>query len=290
MVFDSIVIPKVKAAPASLSFPQGVASGDVKQHSAILWTRTDRATPVLVEVSNSALFKKFHFKEVVALPKNDFTVKVVVINLLPDHRYYYRWSWGSVISEIGTFKTPPLPFAPAATHFAWSGDSDVSKIKAWKALDSARAEGLDFFIYLGDIIYSNGRQSGVADAKTLVDYRQIYKDSRDVSAIHNLLLAMSIYPVWDDREIHDNWAGLTVDPTIFHIGSKSFYEYMSIMHTVIPVSKRECVAPPQFKMVHWGKGIDLIFIDTRSCRSGDIPDVSRRVCLARGEMIQHVHC
>ena len=84
-VFDSIVIPKVKAAPASLSFPQGVASGDVKQHSAILWTRTDRTTPVLVEVSNSALFKKFHFKEVVALPKNDFTVKVVVTNLLPDH-------------------------------------------------------------------------------------------------------------------------------------------------------------------------------------------------------------
>ena len=91
---------------------------------------------------------------------------------------------------------------------------------------------------------------------------------------------MSIYPVWDDREIHDNWAGLTVDPTTFHIGSKSFYEYMPIMHTIIPVSKRECIAPPQFKVVHWGKDIDLIFIDTRSCRSGDIPDISPRVCLA----------
>ena len=74
MVFDSIVIPKVKAAPASLSFPQGVASGDVKQHSAILWTRTDHLTPVGVEVSTSPTFRKVDFKQTVtALPENDFT-------------------------------------------------------------------------------------------------------------------------------------------------------------------------------------------------------------------------
>ena len=120
-------------------------------------------------------------------------------------------------------------------HFTWSGDTDVSKISGiqvfgdWLPLNAIKSESPDFFIYLGDIIYSDGRAAGkLPDAQTLGEFRQIYKDSRDVTALHDLLKKTSVYPLWDDHEVRSDWAGQTVDPTFFEIGKKSFDEYTQI--------------------------------------------------------------
>jgi PhoD-like phosphatase len=105
--------------------------------------------------------------------------------------------------------------------------------------------------------------------QTLGDFRQIYKDSRDVPALHDLLKSTSVYPAWDDIEVRNDWAGQTVDSTFFQIGKRSFNEYMPIgqLHST---SDPDCAGPTQFRVKHWGKDVDLIILDTRTCRSANV--------------------
>lgn len=215
-----IGIFSINAIP-DIQFTHGVASGDVTSDSAVLWTRINQDGVVKVEVSKSPNFKETVFTKVVpAKEENDFTVKVIAKGLQEDHKYYYRWTHDNVISQTGTFKTAPVS-SDKKLHFAWSGDSDPSKINGfpifgnWEVLDAARLEsptqqpqsktGLDFFIYLGDTIYSDFRGFGaLPDAQTLDEFRQIYKDGRNVLTLNNLLKATSIYPIWDDHEVRND--------------------------------------------------------------------------------------
>ncbi|HET9807615.1 MAG TPA: alkaline phosphatase D family protein [Nitrososphaeraceae archaeon] len=278
-----------------IQFTSGVASGNVTSDSAVLWTRINQDGVVEVEVSNSPTFKKIVFSQSVpAIKENDFTVKVMATGLQENHKYYYRWIFDNVISETGTFITSTIS-SDKKIHFAWSGDSDPSKNSTghlifgdWKVLDAARLEsptqqlqsktGLDFFIYLGDTIYSDFRGFGkLPAAQTLDEFRQIYKDARNIPALNNLLKSTSIYPIWDDHEVRNDWDGQTVDPEFYFIGNKSFHEYMPIQQsTIFPPEEENCAGPPQFKVVKWGKNlVDLIFIDTRSCRSASVENICR---------------
>ena len=222
-------------------------------------------------------FKKLDFEGSVQVTADtDFTAKTLAEGLKADTLYYYRFKAGKTTSEIGTFRTSPAEDKKADAHFTWSGDTDSSEINGvryfgdWLSLNSVRSENPDFFIYLGDVIYSDLRATGLLpDAQTLGDFRQIYKDSRDVPALHELLKSTSVYPVWDDHEVRNDWAGQTVDSTFFEIGNRSFNEYMPIeqLHST---SDQDCAGPTQFRVKHWGKDVDLIILDTRTCRSANV--------------------
>ena len=69
--------------------------------------------------------------------------------------------------------------------------------------------------------------------------------------------------------MRNDWAGQTVDPTFFEIGKKSFDEYTTIGQ-LDPTSDSDCAGPTQFRVKHWGKNVDLIIIDTRTCRSRNV--------------------
>jgi len=260
-----------------IQFIHGVASGDVTSESAVLWGQTDKDSLLNVQVSKHPNFKKLDFEgSVHATVDSDFTAKSLAEGLKPNTLYYYRFTAGSTTSEIGTFKTSPLEDKKADAHFTWSGDTDVSKINGnryfgdWLSLNAIRSENPDFFIYLGDTIYSDRRATGlVPDAQTLGDFRQIYKESRDVPALHDLLKSTSVYPAWDDHEVRNDWAGQTVDSSFFQIGKRSFNEYMPIgqLHST---SDPDCAGPTQFRVKHWGKDVDLIILDTRTCRSANV--------------------
>jgi len=260
-----------------IQFIHGVASGDVTSESAVLWSQTDKDSSLNVQVSKHPNFKKLDFEDSVhATVDSDFTAKSLAEGLKPNTLYYYRFTAGSTTSEIGTFKTSPLEDKKADAHFTWSGDTDVSKINGnryfgdWLSLNAIRSENPDFFIYLGDTIYSDRRATGlVPDAQTLSDFRQIYKESRDVPALHDLLKSTSVYPAWDDHEVRNDWAGQTVDSSFFQIGKRSFNEYMPIgqLHST---SDPDCAGPTQFRVKHWGKDVDLIILDTRTCRSANV--------------------
>jgi PhoD-like phosphatase, N-terminal domain len=130
---SSILLP-AEGVP-SIDFTHGVASGDVTSDSAVLWTRIDQEAIVKLEVSTDPGFKKLDFKENVRADEDDdFTLKATAEDLQPNQIYYYKWRHGSSSSETGIFKTAPISTdvegqpQPPDIDFAWTGDSDPSKI------------------------------------------------------------------------------------------------------------------------------------------------------------------
>jgi phosphodiesterase/alkaline phosphatase D-like protein len=263
-----------------LFFEQGVASGDATDTSAVLWTRANHSAVLRLEVSSNPSFMLPHaFAETAfALPDGDLTVKVTATGLDPDTPYFYRWRFGNTVSVTGEFRTAPTATTAASARFAFSGDSDgtllggVPFFNDFEALDAVRAEGLDFFVYLGDQIYSDSFVRGLAGmgpAVTLDEYRDTWKVNREVAALRDLLKATSIFTIWDDHEVFNDYDGQTVDPVRYATGRQAYFEYMPNTQTGFP-SDPVCAGDPLFQVFHWGSEIDLITIDERSCRSADV--------------------
>lgn len=278
LLFSNSIFFNASAAP--LKFTHGVASGDVTSTSVVLWTRTNEGGKINLEITRGYNFNspEFYYTTTTSAA-NDFTAKITASNLKPNTPYQYHWLAGSVSSEIGTFRTAPIDNPPTYVHFAWSGDTDPSRngsnyyFGSWKALQATSSEKPDFFIYLGDTIYSdlrgyNGIKSSFPTVNTSSEFRQLYKDSRDVTALNKLLKDTPIYALWDDNEVMNDWAGQTVDKSRYNIAKKSFDEYMPIQSPWTP-SDSYCAGPSQFRVKHWGKNADLIILDTRSCRSAE---------------------
>jgi phosphodiesterase/alkaline phosphatase D-like protein len=260
-------------------FTSGVESGDVTSNSAVLWTRVDQDTWIRVYISRSPdVFNTWGFESSAhATVDNDYTAKTTVTGLSANTLYYYRWIAGNQWSDVGQFKTAPLLTDAVDLSFTWSGDTDSSVdnhtgtqiFGSWSPLMAALSEKPDFFIYLGDVIYSdnrgwNGRSHRAPDAENLVDLQNLYKEQK--ALIRGEFGKTSIYALWDDHEVKSDWAGQTVNPYRYNIGKKAFDEFMPIRDPGT-ASGPECAGPTQFRVKHWGTNVDLMILDTRSCRS-----------------------
>jgi len=280
MLVTFAVLPRSAQGASLVRFPQGVASGDVTPFSAVLWTRVQPALPnsggqeaVTVEVALDPAFRRIHFRRTVNAQSNDdFMIKVVALPLLPGQLYYFRWRHVSADSSIGTFRTAPAPDLSASARFTWTGDSDgtrVAGLPAWnnfEVFDAVRAEAGDFFIYLGDTIYADSAKRA-APAVTLDDYRAVYKEARGYPSLQGLLQSVSTYAIWDDHEVRDDWSGQTVDPMLYANGRRSFNEYMPALDIDFAIAG--CAGAPRFRVFRWGADVELIVLDTHTCRSVD---------------------
>lgn len=270
-----LLLPAMPGQAAPPVFTHGVAAGDVTPFSAVVWTRVDQKTTLTVEVSaNPAFPNRATIKRTVATSAgDDFTAKALAAPLVPNKTYYYRWSRGSTLSEIGTFRTPPLPWTHADVRFTYSADSDGTKVAGvpafnnFEVLDTIRAENADFFVYLGDTIYSDSSHRP-APATTLAEYRDAYKLNREYQALRDLLKSTSTYAMWDDHEVYNDYNGETVDDARYANGTKAFLEYMPVLNVRLP--DPACEHDPLFRAFRWGKDVDVIIPDERSCRSADV--------------------
>ncbi len=268
------------SCPIPLFFQHGVASGDATDTSAVLWTRTSHAAVLKLEVSTDPSFQPPHdfATTAFAVSGQDFTVKVTATGLDPDTLYFYRWRFGNTTSDVGEFRTAPTAATAASVRFAFTGDSDgtllggVPFFNDFETLDAARAEGLDFFVYLGDQVYQDSFVRGLAGdgpAVTLEEYRDTWRVNRGVAALRDLLKATSIFSIWDDHEVLNDYDGQTVDPARYANGRQTYFEYLPNTETGFP-SDPTCAGDPLFQVFHWGSEIDLIIPDERSCRSADV--------------------
>ncbi|ACY13804.1 alkaline phosphatase D family protein [Haliangium ochraceum] len=236
------------------AFPQGVASGDPRETSVVLWTRVvsleEDTGPVDVHVhmSESADFTALIVDETVTVAADsDHTLRMVVTGLSPAKRYFYRFVAGEDHSDVGRTLTAPPADDTAPVRMAWVSCQDFTAgffgsyreiIKA----DEARAESeqLQFVVHLGDFIYetraddfqtaldeqfqsielrdadgelrtveqfpSGSAGAGREFARTLDDYRHLYKT---VLSDSNLRAARARWPfivTWDDHEFtNDAW-------------------------------------------------------------------------------------
>ncbi len=258
-------------------FSHGVASGDVTHHDAVLWTRVDRAAEVEVEVALDEAFQSVIMREdEEADAKNDFTVKIHAEELPPAHTLYYRFHVDGLTSEVGSFRTAPAPGRSADVKLAFSADADGTHVGGvpffnnFEVLDAVRAEGADAFIYLGDTIYADSfaaqTYAGRAPAVTLDEYRALYKENLSIAALPALLKSTSTIAVWDDHEVYNDYDAVTVDPVRFANGRKAFLEYMPINEERLRKGEG-CAGRPLARRFRWGRDVEVIVLDERSCRS-----------------------
>ncbi len=265
--------------PPPVTFSHGIASGDVTDNSAVLWTRVDQKAKLTVEVSTDPNFGGKVIKlKVQASPENDFTANALVERLKPGDTYFYRFSSRESVSEVGTFRTPDLPTREMDVRFAYTADSDGTQVDGvrpfgnFQVLERAREEGLDFFVYLGDTIYSDSGLRGPAGpAETLDEYRDTYKVNREVGDLLDLMAATSTYAIWDDHEVLNDYDGQTVDSGRYADGREAFLEYMPFLDQGL-LKDPACAGDPLFRVFPWGEDTDVIILDERSCRSADVAD------------------
>ncbi len=81
----------VQAESSRPAIAQGVASGDVTAGRAVIWSRTDRPARMVVEYSTTEKFEQVQQRiGPAALEPTDFTSRLVLTDLPPGQRIFYR--------------------------------------------------------------------------------------------------------------------------------------------------------------------------------------------------------
>jgi alkaline phosphatase D len=166
-------------AQGTYSFPHGVASGDPRDSSVVVWTRavrnSDAAAAVIVhiEVAPDPDFSTIVADRLVtATSASDHTVRVVVTQLSANTTYYYRFTAGQDSTTGRTRTAPEADEDKVQVNFAWVSCQDLSagSFGAYRQMiidDDARADEDKIFavIHLGDFIY----ETRASDFQTAID-------------------------------------------------------------------------------------------------------------------------
>ena len=166
----------------TFAFPQGVASGDPRQTTVVLWTRAVLAgqpagqfgaIKLRVQVYSDAAFTTLVADErVIAAAPSDHTVRVLVVGLQPATTYWYKFSAGKD-SITGRTRTAPAATADVQVNLAWVSCQDYTaghygSYRQMLVDDDARADAdkIHAVVHLGDMIYetrADGFQTAIDD-------------------------------------------------------------------------------------------------------------------------------
>ena len=156
---------------SAILFPQGVASGDPRSSSVVLWTRVARSdnnsTPidVIVQVSDADDFVELVLEEKVTVTADsDHTLRMVVTELSPATTYFYRFIADGTTSRTGQTLTAPPADDMAPVRLAWVSCQDFSAgfYGAYREIikeDESRPadQKIQFIVHLGDFIYETAK-------------------------------------------------------------------------------------------------------------------------------------
>ena len=292
------------AARPSTAF--GATAGDVDVDRAIIWSRTDRPSRLVVEYATTESFA--HTNRVVgpaALEATDFTVRLDLTNLAADQRIFYRVQFQSlsdlrVWSEpiVGTFTTPPRSTRAARdVTVAWSADTvgqgwginpETGGMRLYEAM---RQAGADVFIHAGDTIYADsplqpevtlddGRvwrnvvtpeKSKVAE--TLNEFRGNHRYNLLDENVRRFNASLSQFVIWDDHEVLNNWYPTEI------LGSEMPHAEHSVALLAARAKRafqeytpmRFDVGDPEriYRAIRFGPLVDVIGFDMRSYRGAN---------------------
>lgn len=287
--------PFAETASASTNLlPQGIAVGDVTSQSALLWLRTDGLMMAQIEWAPVAAWDTLSKMATAVAPvarsplfttgsESDFTLVVPLEGLTPATRYRFYVSVGSKgsagtstearVAARGEFTTLPDTMSHVPVTFAWSGDLGGQGrcrrgAAGYPIFDVMRAQPLDFFLFLGDTIYSDGvcpsppNEPG-ADflATTLDEYRARHRYQRGAAALRRFLETTPVYTIWDDHEVRNDFSG-PFDSRM-PVGRQAMREYWPIR--TAPDDPHQL-----YRTVRAGADLDVFILDTRQYRSRNV--------------------
>lgn len=288
--------------------PEGVAAGDPDGRRAVIWSRTDRPARLVVEYATTDRFADA--RRVVgpaALETSDFTARVVLRDLPPGQRVFYRVLFQDltdlrVWSEpaVGSFRTPPGPGDDRTVRLAWSADTvgqgwginpDWGGLRLY---DTMRRAEPDLFVHCGDTIYADqpllpevtlddGRvwRNVVTPAKskvaeTLDEFRGNYQYNLLDAHMRRFNAEVAQVVLWDDHEVRDNWyptRSLDRD-TRYRVTSVPLLAARArqafFEYTPLPFQSDD---PERiYRALSYGPALDLFALDLRSSRGPNSPN------------------
>lgn len=286
----------------------GTSVGEVRADSAVVWARTAGNAYLHIEVATDSGFSdRRQAQPVEVVEADDYTGQVRVGDLSSNTEYYYRvWATkeeqagltsAGVSSDAyvqGEFVTAPAGDEAAAVSFAWSGDSygfgEDPIEPPFTSFKHIAESNPDFFLYLGDTIYADAKTPAgrIKDSTSpgkgaLNTYWGKYKEVRNPpesiaskSYLDDVLQSTSVYAIWDDHEVENNFAGSVND--LMPTGRKAFFDYWPLDRD--PTTDDETRLYGSFR---WGKHVELFIIDTRQYRDPN-KDVENKTLLGENQL------
>jgi alkaline phosphatase D len=278
----------------------GVQSGDVTADRAILWSRADRPSRLVVEyATNEAMRDATQVIGPAALDVSDFTARVDLAGLPPGDMVFYRVRFESLTHRgawsepaSGRFRTAPLD--RRTIKLVWTGDTvgqGWGINREWGGLrgyETMLAAEPDVFVHSGDMIYadnplspevglSNGRvwknlvtaaKSKVAE--TLDDFRGNYAYNLLDEHVRRFNAAVPILAQWDDHEVLNNWyPGMSLDDNA-RFSEKSIALLAArakrAMFEYVPLRAHPDEAERVYRALSFGPSLDVFLLDERTYR------------------------
>ena len=255
------------AEPAK--FPYGVGANDVRPARANLWTKTTLQR-VRVQWSTDPSFSTIAGSDTVsASSTRDRNVFYRVLHLVSSTEYFYRFvdpNNPSDMSRVGHFTTAPRPNDDVDVTFTFSGDQDGEIdsetgepcFNELESFDAIAAEESDFYVNLGDTIYSDS-SCRTSPASTLQEYYEAYQHNFSYDAFRNARASTSFITNWDDHEVRNDFNVQTVDPALFRAGRKAFVAYSGMAQPSSTLGF--------YRKFRWGKEAEIFVLDERSFRT-----------------------
>jgi alkaline phosphatase D len=287
--------------------PYGVMSGDVNNNSAVIWSRSDKPSKMIVEYSLDNSFRKV--KRIFgnnALESTDFTARVNLKNLPQGQQIFYRVIFEDLVNSniqsapfSGTFRTPNNTKKDAKKDilFAWSGDTAGQgwginpEFGGMKIYETIRKLNPDFFIHSGDYIYADAPISSEVKlddgtiwknittaekskvAETLAEFRGNYMYNLLDENVRRFNAEIPQLVQWDDHETRNNWYPTQI------IGDDDRYK----VKDVSLLAKRAKQAFLEYTPIHlnpqdpqriyrsfdYGQNLEILMLDERSYRGAN---------------------
>ncbi len=225
---------------AILGLPQlthGIQIGDVLSHRAIIWSRADRPSRMIVEYSFNSDFKDSKvIQGPLAVENTDYTARIDLNDLPSGQDIFVRVSFQDLNNYQAAGKASSGHFRTASDQaenirFLWSGDTCGQgwginpNIGGMRIYETMRMTDPDFFIHCGDSIYAD---CPIQETQTIHETGEVWHNivTPEVSKVaetldefrgrykynlmdHNLRRFNSEVPtiwLWDDHEITNNWS------------------------------------------------------------------------------------
>jgi alkaline phosphatase D len=245
-----------------------VTVGEVTATTAVLWVRSAEAGEVVAELAAATSTEPLRATLRTSADR-DHTGKTIVRELEPATRYRYRLSSGAG-NVSGSFVTAPADREARPVTFLWSGDlggggqcrRPGTGYPIFQAMARRRP---DFFLFVGDTIYADNRCRGPDvlpgaefKASSLAEFHAKHRYNRADPAVQELFRETSVYAIWDDNEVRNNFAGPT-EP-LAPVGLRAFLDYWPI---VPPEEERTRL----YRRLRWGRLLEVFILDTRQYRS-----------------------
>ena len=272
------------ATPPAGELPLLVTVGETTAGSTRLWLRveSDVARVQVAPADGGAAV----VREARPDPARDYTAVVALDHLRPGVRYVY--DVGANGARVGgAFTVNPAPDADRPVRLQWSGDLGGAGYcrdaeDGYRIFRAMIRRAPDLFLFVGDTIYADHPcgstphvRMPISVADSLDGFRAKHRYNRADPALQAFFRTTSVYPIWDDHEVRNNFVG--PDEPLMPSGRRAFQDYFPV------------VGPPEeparlYRAIRWGRHVEIFILDTRQYRSANTaPDGPRKTMLGAAQ-------